>query len=106
MYRKEIDAYFEQHREEMLRDISRLIAIKSVREDPKPDMPFGEGPCKVLKEACDIARELHFDVHNFENYVMTAELGPQPRRVGHLGPPGRGARGRRLDLRALPHARA
>ncbi|MEA5039646.1 MAG: Sapep family Mn(2+)-dependent dipeptidase [Clostridiaceae bacterium] len=84
MYRNEIDAYFAQHRDDLLRDIGRLIAIKSVREDPKPDMPYGEGPYKALRAACAIAEALGFTVRSFDNHVLTAEMGPQPAELGIL----------------------
>lgn len=84
MYRKEIEAYFQDHKEQMLGDIARLIAIKSVREEELPDMPYGEGPYKALVEASSIARELGFEVKSFDNHVMTAEIGPQPAELGIL----------------------
>ena len=51
MYRKEVEAYFADKQDQIIADICRLIRIKSVREDPKPGMPFGEGPCAALQEA-------------------------------------------------------
>ena len=84
MYRKEIDAYFAQNRDKLVADIARLVNIKSVREEARPGMPFGEGPCRALHEAMAIAREMKFDVCNFDNYVATAEIGPQPAELGIL----------------------
>lgn len=84
MYRKEIEAYFAQNRDRMIADIARLVNIKSVREDAQPGMPFGEGPCRALHEAMAVAGELGLDVANFDNYVMTAEAGPQPAELGIL----------------------
>lgn len=84
MYRKEIETYFKENKNRILRDIARLIAIKSVREDEKPNMPYGEGPYNALVEATAIAHELGFEVHNFDNHVITVEAGPQPAELGIL----------------------
>lgn len=61
--------------EEMLRNLSRIIAIDSVEGTPLPGKPFGEGPAKALAEALTIARELGFETTNMENYCGYAEMG-------------------------------
>jgi len=84
MYREKIDAYFEAHREELVRDICRLIAIKSVRGEPKEGRPFGEGPAKALEEALKIAEKLGFSPENMENYVGTVDLNDKPTELSIL----------------------
>ena len=49
MDRQRIEAYFDAHRQEMIEDICRLVRIRSVREEAKPGMPFGEGPYLALE---------------------------------------------------------
>ena len=46
MYEEKINAYFDapERRAELVEAISRLVRIRSVREEPLPGMPFGPGP--------------------------------------------------------------
>jgi len=95
MYREKIEAYFEAHKDELVRDICRLINIKSVREEPRDGMPFGEGPAKALEEALEIAKKLGFSPNNMENYVGTVDLNDKATELSILAhldvvPEGRG----------------
>ncbi|MBR0139362.1 MAG: Sapep family Mn(2+)-dependent dipeptidase [Firmicutes bacterium] len=84
MYREQIDRFFEENKENMLSDLERLVNIRSVREEAKEGKPFGEGPAKVLAEAVKVIAEHSLNVKNFDNYVVTAEAGPQPAELGIL----------------------
>lgn len=78
MYREQIEAYFDAHQEEMVRDIMELVAIRSVDGEPLPGKPFGEGPAKALDAALDLAKGHGFaNVKNFDNYVGTITLGAE-----------------------------
>ena len=44
MYKEQIDAYIDGHREEMLEDLKTLVRIDSQRGKSQEGMPFGEGP--------------------------------------------------------------
>ena len=84
MYREQIEAYFADKQDQIIADICRLIRIKSEREDPKPGMPFGEGPCAALQEGRRMLDEMGFRTKNFDNYVITAELNDKPAYLGIL----------------------
>ena len=71
---QKIDAFVEANRENILRDIARLVAVPSVQEAPLPGMPFGEGPAKALDKALEIARDLGLTAVNCENYIGYAEI--------------------------------
>ena len=71
-----IDAFAEQNREAILRDITRLVAVPSVQGEPAPGAPFGPGPRRALDTALAIAAELGLDTHNAEGYIGWAETGP------------------------------
>ena len=58
MYREKIEAYFADKQEQIVADICRLIRIKSEREEAKPGMTFGEGPCAALLEGKKMAEVL------------------------------------------------
>ena len=82
--RAKLDAYFEAHREEMIRDICRLVKIPSQRGEAKPGAPFGEGPVKALEEAMAMAREIGLKVTNYDNYVCAADLNDAPTELDVL----------------------
>ena len=69
-----IDEWVQAHRDAYLRDVSRLVAIRSVAGTAEPGKPFGPGPAAALEEALKICREQGFRVQDHEGYVMTADL--------------------------------
>ena len=71
-----IDAFAEQNRENILRDISRLVAVPSVEGEPQPGAPFGAGPKAALDKALEIAAELGLATCNAEGYIGWAETAP------------------------------
>lgn len=84
MAKEKIDAYFESHKDEIVDNIKRLIAVKSVREAELPGMPFGKGPADALKQALQMAEGLGFQCRNFENYVGTVDMNDQETALGIL----------------------
>jgi len=82
--KKYFDTWVEDHAGELLRDISRLVAIRSVRGDAKPGMPFGEGPAAALKEAMTICGELGFLTKDYDGYVGAADINEQERGLDIL----------------------
>ena len=71
-----IDAFAEQNRDNVLRDITRLVAVPSVEGTPEPGAPFGAGPKAALDKALEIAAELGLATHDAEGYIGWAETGP------------------------------
>lgn len=64
-----------KYKEEILRDLGRLIAIPSVCTDSLPGKPFGEAPAQALACILDIAKELDFETTNVGNYAGDARYG-------------------------------
>lgn len=81
---KQLDRYFEEHREEMVRDICRLVRINSTRGEEKPGMPYGEGPKAALTEAGMLAGELGFSVKYYADRVCAADLNGNPTQLDIL----------------------
>ena len=54
--KKLIEDYFEQNKGLMIRDIMRLVRIKSDKEEAKAGKPYGDGPAEVLQPALRPAR--------------------------------------------------
>lgn len=70
----EIDSFIAENRENILRDISRLVKIPSIEGEPAPDAPFGREPKRALELGLEIAGELGLEHRNCENYIGYAEL--------------------------------
>ncbi|MBR3554342.1 MAG: Sapep family Mn(2+)-dependent dipeptidase [Oscillospiraceae bacterium] len=71
---EKISRWVDSQRDNYLRDVSRLVAIRSVGGEGKEGMPFGEGPAAALAEAMKIAAEHSFLTKDYDGYVMTADL--------------------------------
>ena len=69
-----IDSFIQANERNIVRDIGRLVAVNSVLDTAKDDMPFGEGPAKALEVGLEIARELGLETRNCENYIGYASL--------------------------------
>ena len=95
MYEEQIHAYFDdpKARETLIAAISRLVAVKSVRGEAQPGMPYGPGPAAALAEGLKLAGEWGFHTENHENQVGTADLNDKETRLhilGHLDVVGEG----------------
>lgn len=72
---KEAERFTAENRENIIRDIGRLVAVKSVMGPAEEGMPFGRGPAEALKLALEIAGELGLDTCNCENMIGYAQTG-------------------------------
>ncbi len=84
MLQERIQQYFEKAEKQIISDITRLVAIRSVREEPQPGMPFGKGPAEALAAALAMAGEMGFATANIDNYVGTVDLNDRETRLGIL----------------------
>ncbi len=71
---EKISLWVDDHREDYLRDVARLVSVRSVGGEAREGMPFGEGPAAALAEALWIAGEKGFITKDYDGYVMTADL--------------------------------
>ena len=71
----EIDRFVEDRRDDLFRDIARLVSVNSIEEAPEEEAPFGPGPKKALDEALAICRELGLKTRNCENRIGYAVIG-------------------------------
>ncbi len=78
------DAFFEANVENMIRDVQRLVRIRSVEDIPQAGMPFGEGVEQALKEALAICEESGYQTTNLDGYAGYAETGQGEEVVGIL----------------------
>ena len=71
---KDIDLFIEENKENILRDIARLVAVPSIEGEPEEGAPFGKEPKKALELGLKIASELGLETRNCENYIGYAEI--------------------------------
>ena len=74
----------EGYREDIIKSTQEIVGIKSVEEEEKLNMPFGEGPYKALKFALNLAEEMGFKTKNFDGFAGHADLGEGEETVGIL----------------------
>lgn len=89
-----ISAWVDAHEQELLADIARLVAVKSVKGEPEENAPFGKGVAAALDEALALCAERGFPVKNYHYRVGTADLGDMPAIIDilvHLDVVGEGA---------------
>ena len=84
MYQKMTDRFIEEHKEDMLEDLKRLIRINSVKGEALPGKPFGEGPAQVLAEAAKLISGYGFSVTNYDNYAITADFSEKEKQLDIL----------------------
>lgn len=75
-----IDSY----KEDIVKSTQEIIRIKSVEDEEKPNMPFGEGVYLALDYALNLAKEMGFKTKNLDNYAGHAEIGEGEETVGIL----------------------
>ncbi len=79
-----IRAWLQDHREEYLKDLSDLVAVRSVKAEALPGLPFGADCARALKLAAQKAESYGFAVKNYDNYVLAADHGPEDRALDIL----------------------
>ena len=82
--RQQIDDWFRLHTDEMMEDLGKLIAIKSVRGPAEDGAPYGAGPREALTLARSMLKKRGFPVSEFEDIIITADMGPSPPHMGIL----------------------
>ena len=70
-----VDAWFEAHKEELIRDIIRLVRIPSVSDPSSGEAPFGEGCRRAMDEMLQIGREHGFVTEDYDHYVGSIGTG-------------------------------
>lgn len=76
--------WIDEHKEEMIEDLGKLIAINSVEGEPTADAPFGEGPKEALEAFLKIGKRDGFRINNLQNYAGDIEFGEGDETVGIL----------------------
>lgn len=73
-YRERLDRWADAHREDMVRDLEKLVRIDSTRQEPKEGKPFGDGPAAALLCMDGLMKEAGLETRNYENYCIAGDL--------------------------------
>ena len=74
--RERLEAWIDAHFDELLADISALVAIPSVAGHGGQEAPYGEGCRRALDAALELAQRYGFETRNYENHCGSATLRP------------------------------
>ncbi|MGD9567610.1 MAG: dipeptidase PepV [Sedimentibacter sp.] len=72
-------------KDEIIKSIQGCVKIKSVEEEPKGNMPFGEGVHKALEYCLQLSENLGFKTVNVDNMIGYAEYGCGDEMIAVLG---------------------
>lgn len=81
----ELNKRIDELKEDLVSSVQKLTQIKSVQDEEKPGMPYGEGVSKALNCALNICENLGFKTTNLDGYVGYAEYGTGEDYVAVLG---------------------
>ena len=79
---QKISAYIQQYRNDIIKDIKRLVDIESVRTEGGEGAPFGSGFARALDEAKKIGADMGFVVQDYDGYCASLSTGPTQREIG------------------------
>ncbi len=84
----EIEAWRDDHWDEVLADIERLVEVESVEDlaAGTEGAPYGPGPREALSRALAMAQRAGLDAHDCEGYIGYADLAGQgDTQIGIIG---------------------
>ena len=74
----------ENEKESLVQSLQEIIRIKSVKEAPVGDMPFGEGIQRSLEYLLNLGASMGFTTKNVDNYAGYIEFGEGKEMLGIL----------------------
>lgn len=74
----------EDYKDDIIKSTQEIIRIKSVEEEPKEGMPFGEGPYKAIEYVTNLSKHMGFDAKDFDGYAAHADIGDGKEIIGIL----------------------
>lgn len=81
----DLNSKINELKDELIESVQGIIRIKSIEDEAKDGMPFGEGVSRSLDYALKIAEDLGFKTVNLDGHVGYAEYGEGEEYVAALG---------------------
>lgn len=79
-----IKNYLEDHKQEMIDFLAKLVAVPSVQGEAEDDAPFGKEPRRALELMLNKCRQFGFNTENVDNYVGSADINALEPSLGIL----------------------
>lgn len=83
-----IDQWIAAHREELIRDVISLVNIRSTRNEPTPESPFGQDVKNAMDQVLKVAEHYGLHTENDGYYTVSAlrpgETGRELAILGHI----------------------
>lgn len=73
-----IQEFINSNMDGIVRDLSELVAVPSVKDEPRMNAPFGEEPRRALYKMKDICDRMGFKTTVYEEAVLCADFGDDP----------------------------
>lgn len=80
-----INKKIDELKDDLISSTRELVKIKSIEEEAKDGMPYGQGVAAALKKALEISEKLGFKTVDLDGYVGYAEYGEGEDYVAVLG---------------------
>lgn len=81
-YKERLDRWIDDHRDDLIADIEKLVRIDSARQDAAEGMPFGEGAARAVACMEALMKTYGLETRNYENYCIAGDLrGSEDGRV-------------------------
>lgn len=81
----ELNKKIDELKDDLILNTQQILKIRSIEDEAKPGMPFGEDVDKALKNALDICENLGFKTVNMDGYLGYAEYGEGDDYIAVLG---------------------
>ncbi|MEW9095942.1 MAG: dipeptidase PepV [Clostridiaceae bacterium] len=72
-------------RDNIIKSTQEILRIKSIEDESKEGMPFGEGVSKALEYALSLSKKMGFETKNLDGYIGYAEYGEGEDYIAVLG---------------------
>ena len=82
--KEKLEAYFEEHFDEILSDLSEILSINSAYSTPAENKPFGEGSAAALAWGAAKGKALGLEIKNFDNYAISMTVKDKETVLGIL----------------------
>lgn len=82
---KQIDNIIEERESDIVEAVQKIVKIRSILNEPKEGMPFGEEISTALEQTLIIGQNLGFNTKNLDGYVGIVEYGTTEEYISVLG---------------------